>query len=200
MLEGIEYIKVNSIDDILASLNDQYQCVRGFDETGGLDYIKNQLSNLKYMAAGYGYWIKINEDADFDENGYIYLELEGINISPSKSITLRSGWNLVGHLGNQVKYKNSINGPYDTRTTIFPKLFKNDFLDDYITETSVDSISEIFQSIEGKYGAILGSDINGAKSYYPAILQASDMRYTGPGYGYWIKVTDDSATNLVWQQ
>ena len=199
MLDGIEYIQVNSIDDILASLNDQFLYVRTFDETGGKDYNKTPFTDLTYMAAGYGYWIKIDENADFDENGYIFLELEGVNVSASTtSIVLQDVWNLVGHLGNQIKYNTYIQDQ-GKKTVPFTKIVKNNSREQFAVETAVDSISDIFQSIDGNYFSIRGSDLNGAKSYYPDIPQISDLRYTGPGYGYWIKRTGDSPINFTWQ-
>ena len=193
MLDGIEYIQVSSIDEILASLNNQFLYVRGFDAVGGgKDYNKTPLSDLKYMAAGYGYWIKIDENADFDENGYIYLELEGVNVTASKQISLSVGWNLIGQLGNQINY---IQKP----TVPFTKIVINDSREPFAVENPVTAVSDIFQAIDGSYSSIRGSDLNGAKSFYPAIPQISDLRYTGPGYGYWIKITDDSPVTFTWQ-
>jgi len=197
MIEGIEYIPVNSIGEILASLNDQYLFVRGFDDEGAKNYTKSPLSNLKYMAAGYGYWIKIDENADFDENGFIYLELEGVNVSANKPISLRQGWNLVGYIGNQVKFYDKIQKDYE-QTVPFTAVIQNDSRVQFVDYSSDITVPGIFNSIEGKYDAITSSDLNGAKSYYPQIPQISDLKYVGPGHAYWIFMTEESSSGLIW--
>ena len=73
MIDGIEYVAVDGIGDILTSIDGRYSYVQGFDSTGAKTYNLTPFSNMQYMAAGYGYWIKVNDDV----SGLIYLEIEG---------------------------------------------------------------------------------------------------------------------------
>ncbi|CAN2047819.1 hypothetical protein GMMP1_500023 [Candidatus Magnetomoraceae bacterium gMMP-1] len=182
MIEGIEYEEVDSINDILISIDGQYSYVRGFDSTGAKSYNLSPWSDMKYMAAGYGYWIKIKEDADFDEKGLIYLELEGLRVPGDKAISLQVGWNLIGTFGNQVQYKG-----------VEPNVHFPDDIEMY----PVNDVSEIFSSIDGQYSYVRGFDKTGAKSYN--LSPWSDLRYAGPGYAYWIKVKDGESPSLVWE-
>ncbi|CAN2047822.1 exported hypothetical protein [Candidatus Magnetomoraceae bacterium gMMP-1] len=183
MLEDIEYEQVSSINDILTSIDGQYSYIRGFDATGAKSYNLSPWSDMRYMSAGYGYWIKIKDDAEVDANGFVYLELEGIRISGSKSIPLHSGWNLVGYLGNKAQYMTS-----EEPNVHFPG--------DAVKE-SISGIGDAFSSIDSKYSYVRGFDATGAKSYN--LSPWSDMKYVGPGYGYWIKVNAGESPNLVWE-
>lgn len=183
MIEGIEYEEVESIREILSSIEGQYSYVRAFDCTGVKSYNMTPWSDMKYMAAGYGYEIKINEDAETDENGLIYLEAEGSRLSGKTVIPLHPGWNLTGYLGNRVRYidtEPSVAYPEDTR----------------FCPLSSGGIREAFCSIEGKYIFVKGFDKTGARTYN--LTPWSNLKYVGPGYGYWIKVEDDEQPNLVW--
>ena len=187
MIQDVVYEQVNSISDILHSIDGQYSYVKGFDGDART-YNLSKWSNMKYMAPGYAYWIRVNDDADFDDNDLIYLKLEGSTVAGNVSVPLRNGWNFVGYLGNTVKYVNEM--PQNI-----------DFIEPYI-EQKVDHISDIFQTIDGQYSYIRGFDpING---FYPHAPDLSDsknkLRYVGPGYGYCIKITADSPDSLIWNE
>jgi len=182
MIDGIEFEQVESIKNILSTIDGYYSYVRGFDETGAKSYNLTEIGNMKYMAAGYGYWIKINEDSPFDDNGLVYLRLTGDYVSDETIIQLNQGWNLIGYLGNKVKYIGA-----------YPQVH---FPDDVILSPQ-SSISEIFSSINGKYEYIRGFDQDGASSYN--LTPISNMKYTGPGYGYWIKVSEGQNPQLLWK-
>ena len=99
MIENIEYIKVDSIDTILSSINGYYSYVKGYDASGQKTFNLTKYSDMKYMAAGYEYWINVNEDANFDDNGFIYLEVEGNSIPYSQTVVL-SGQVETNHYKN----------------------------------------------------------------------------------------------------
>lgn len=186
MIEGIEYEAVNSISDILSSIDGQYSYVRGFDCTGAKVYNLTPWSDMKYMAAGYGYEIKINEDAAVDANGLIWLELEGNPVSGDKAIPLQPGWNLVGYLGNKVIFSgDTIPG------AVFPE-------GSMLCKLSSGNIGDVLCSIEGQYSYIKGFDETGIRSYN--LGPWSNMTYAGPGHGYWIKINDGAVSpNLTWE-
>jgi len=183
MIDGIIYEKVDDIGDILSSIDGQYSYVRGFDSSGAKSYNGSQWSDMKYMAAGYGYWIKVNKDANFDDHNLIYLEVQGSKVLGNKKIKLETGWNCVGYLGNTVQHKGAEPSvPFPTDSVMVP----------------VQDVSEIFSSIDGQYSYIRGFDIRGAKSYNGSLW--SDLKYAGNGYGYWIKINDNEENVfLVWE-
>ncbi|QTA85552.1 LamG-like jellyroll fold domain-containing protein [Desulfonema magnum] len=183
MIGGIEYEQVNSIGNVLASIDGQYSYVRGFDCTGVTAYHLSEWSDMTYMAAGYGYEIKINEDADVDENGLIWLAFDGELLDGDKAIPLQPGWNLVGYLGNKVLHTG--NAP----AAAFPE---NRVMYHIIS----DNIGEAFCSINDQYTYIRGFDKTGVRSYN--LTPWSDLTYVGPGYAYWIKVNDGEKPNLIW--
>ncbi|CAN2050451.1 hypothetical protein GMMP1_950001 [Candidatus Magnetomoraceae bacterium gMMP-1] len=184
MIEGIEYEQVNSIQDILSTIDGKYSYVRGFDITGAKSYNLSPWSDMRYMAVGYGYWIKVNKDADVDENGLIYLELEGTYVPSDKPILLKQGWNLVGHLGKKIRYRGPEPAVHYPKGSVKHQLISN-------------NIAEAFSSIDGRYSYIRGFDETGAKSYN--LSPWSDMRYVGPGYGYWIKINSGEKPVLIWE-
>ncbi len=178
MIAGIEFESVSSIDTILSSISGNYSYVQGFDSTGAKTYNLTPFSNMKYMAAGYGYWIKIDDGID----GLIYLELEGSQAPAGSDIQLQSGWNLVGHLGKGVKYVGTEPGVhFPTDRVMVP----------------ISGVDAIFSPINGNYSYVQGFDETGAKTYN--LTPFSNMKYTGPGYGYWIKVNDAASPAMSWE-
>ena len=199
MIEGIEYQELESIDEILLSIKGQYKAVKGIDQTGEKVYYKDKPisdSNMKYMAAGYGYWIYINEEASFNENGLVYLEIEGETVPADTKIPLHEGENLVGYFGNQVKYigkKPEVHFPDNVE---FEDL---DLRGDNVDEEAVALINQkVFKSIENKYQLIRSLDKESAHTYNFNLPQFSDFFYVGPGYGYIITVMEGESPELVW--
>lgn len=174
MLPGTVFQKVNSIGDILLSIEGKYDQVRSFDSRGAhtFDPSLPGFSDLKYMAGGYGYWIKMKEAGD--------LELNGIRATAIDSLELSSGWNLIGYWHPEVRY-----------TDIEPQV---DFPSDVVIFTQVDSINDILSSISGEYIVIRSYDKNGAHTYDPLLEGFNDLDYLGPGYGMWIKMKQDAGT------
>ncbi|KPA19457.1 lipoprotein [Candidatus Magnetomorum sp. HK-1] len=187
MINNLIYVRVNSIADILHSIDGQYSYVKGFDGKAKT-YNLSKWSNMKYMAAGYAYWIRINEDANFDNNDLIYLKLEGSTIAGNVSIPLQKGWNFVGYLGSTVQYLD-----------VMPKNIH--FIEPY-SEKKIDSIADLFQSIDGQYSYIRGYDKEtGFTPYVPNLtVGKNQLYYVGPGYGYCLKMETDSPDSLTWNE
>ncbi len=167
MLPMTMFKKVNSIADILSSIDGKYTVVRSSDKIGAhtFDPALPEFSDMKYMACGYGYWIEMTEAAN--------LELQGIRANASDHIELSAGWNLVGYWHPNTRYHS--NQP----TVSFP--YNTNFSD-------VNSISDVLFSIDGKYDVIRSFDSDGAHTFDPMLEMFSDVYYMGPGYGYWIKM------------
>jgi len=172
LLTGINFIKVNSIADVLQSIDGLYEVVRSFDNAGAhtFDPLLPQFSDLKYLAGGYGYWIKMKAAGN--------LELTGLKALPTDSLELRTGWNLVGYWGHDVRYVGS-------RPTVH-------FPPDATTFTPLFSLNEGFSAIAGNYFVVRSFDQGqpgGSHTYDPGLPGLyNDMQYIGPGYGMWIKM------------
>ncbi|KPA12301.1 protein containing Peptidase S8 and S53, subtilisin, kexin, sedolisin, partial [Candidatus Magnetomorum sp. HK-1] len=178
MIQNIEYEQVNSINDILKSIEGYYTYVRGFDSTGAKTYNQTPYSDMSYMAAGYGYWIRIKEHND----GVIYLEVEGRKVPEDTRISVQPGWNLVGYFGNRVYYKGiKPQVPFCCNPVYTP----------------VEHISNIFSSLKNKSIYVRGFDKFGAMTYNGTPF--SDMKYVGPGFAYWIKLNENTEAKLNWK-
>jgi len=182
IVDGVEFKKYESMDDILDSISGDYSIIIGYDIMPRV-YRPSlpMFSDMTYLAPGYGYWIKVNEDAAFDEDGYIYFKAEGTLIDESTTISLHEGWNLIGYLGNKVKYVKSQ-----------PEVF---FPDGRIFEALNLLDSDIFCSIIDETIIVHGFD-NSYNTFYPGNLFITNMNYVGPGYGFWIKIRND--VDLSW--
>ncbi|HOL68201.1 MAG TPA: hypothetical protein PKX93_12160, partial [bacterium] len=172
MLAGVNYQKVNSIGDVLTSIAGKYTVVRGFDASGAMTFdptVNPVFNTLHYLAPGYGYWIKMSEAAT--------LELEGEPDNPSATLTLNTGWNLVGYWDTNVYYDNG-----SQPAVSFPEGV-NSFV-------SLPSVANALNSIAGYYSVVRGFDAYGARTFDPAVNPVfNTLHYFGPGYGYWIKMT-----------
>jgi len=182
MIDGIEYEEVDSIAFILKSIAGKYSYLWGFDIEGVKTYNLTPLSDMRYMAAGYGYWIKINEDAHED---IIYAEFIGKPVSGDTKILLSSkNWNLIGYLGNKVQWTK------EGSAVLFP--FESTM--EYIGN----DIGEAFRSIKNSLSYVMGFD-GSSKSYN--LTPLSNMKYVGPGYGYFIKINidKDESIDFYWE-
>jgi bacillopeptidase F (M6 metalloprotease family) len=168
MMDGIRYIQVASIADVLASLAGKIEVVRGFDAQGPHTYVPGleEYNDLTYMAAGYGYWIRLSEPGE--------LLLQGVRALPTDSLELHTGWNLVGYWGSDIRYVGS-------RPTV---PFPGD-----ATFTAVDSLAGSFGAIAGDYGIVWSFDAEGSHIFDPALpAGVNTMTYLGPGYGFWLRM------------
>ncbi|MBI5017194.1 MAG: hypothetical protein HZB55_17145 [Deltaproteobacteria bacterium] len=166
---GTVYQPVAAIGDVFAGIAGKYSVVRSFDADGAHSFdptLPEYLSDLTYVAGGYGYWIKMKEAAD--------LVLEGLPLDPAATRPLTANWNLVGYWGGDCRY---VGDPPTDRFgpgTVF---------------TPVARISDILQSVVDKLIVVRSFDAGGAHSYNPTLPDyLSDLTYMGPGYGYWVKV------------
>ena len=158
---------MTNINDLLNSINGQYDLLRGFDVEGAKTYdpdIPENLNSLDYISGGYGYWIKMNAPGT--------LSLTGQAPYATDSLPLHTGWNLIGHWGGDEKQVAVSEG---TST--------------YVAETAIgDDLLPIIDSIE----LVRGFDAEGAKTYDPAIPEHLNTLHTlKAGQGYWIKLNQD---------
>jgi len=169
MLSGTVYLEVESMADVFSSIEGSYEFVRSFDGGGphSFDPASPEESNLKYVAGGYGYWIKMKEAGG--------LKVNGMRALPSDALQLRAGWNLVGYWHTDVAYTDAV------PLVDFPPEVAGRF-------TEVDSIDDVLAAQTGNYDVIRSYDANGAHTYDPLLGSFNDLDYLGPGYGIWIKI------------
>ena len=68
LLPNVEYEKVNDIGEVLSSIEGKYEVVMSFDKDGAHSYYPELagqgFNDLHYLACGYGYWIRMEEEGD----------------------------------------------------------------------------------------------------------------------------------------
>jgi len=177
-INDIVYEQVTDIGEVFKSIANTFSIVHGvYTEAQTYNPLVPIASNMKYIAPGYGYWIKVKDSVPFDGNGYIYLEIGGKEIDTNHSIPLNSGWNLIGYTGGNVRYTGSIpNVP---------------FPDDPEKLMVTNLIDASFCSINDDLLIVQGFDTE-PQALNPENTIASNMKYVGPGYGYWIKIKAES--------
>ena len=102
-----------------------------------------------------------------------------VNAAGAQTIPLHVGWNLISFAIKTCYYVNEPSGEPMLSGTVYHK---------------VDSIADVFSSIDGFYDVVRSFDSAGAHTYDPALPSFSDLMYVAGGYGYWIKV--NTAANL----
>ena len=174
ILSNTEYEKVNSLKEVLQSIDGKYETIRNFDQNGSLTYnpgLPSHVNTLYYLSVGYGYWIKMTEKG--------YLTLYGKRAQPSDILTLNTGWNLIGCWHTDLQYDSAT--PPDIE-------IPND-----VQKIQINSLKEVFLSIDGKYSSVRNYDANGSTTFDPRVPSfVNDLHYIGPGYGYWIKINESS--------
>ncbi len=176
-LSNAEFVKLNSLNDVLTSIEGQYDIIRNFDANGAQTFDPNVPSffnTLHYIASGYGYWIKMNQAST--------LVLSGSRANPSDKLLLRSGWNLIGSWHSAAQY-DSVTPPSVS-------------LPGQVLTQQVDALKDVFLSIDGSYAIIRNFDENGSGTYDPFVPSFfNTLHYISPGYGYWIKINESKEFN-----
>jgi len=176
-IENVDYVKVNSLNEALLTIDGKYLNIRNLDENGSKTYnpkLPSVVNTLHYLAVGYGYWIKMSEEA--------VLQLSGSRVDPSASLNLTSGWNLIGCWHTDLQY--------DSSTP------PNINIPDGVQTKKVSSLKDIFSSIDSKFSNVRNLDANGSYTYNPSLPSVvNTLHYIGPGYGYWIKMKESSNFN-----
>jgi bacillopeptidase F (M6 metalloprotease family) len=168
MMDGIQFVPVASISEIFGAVAGKVEVVRSFDHQGPHTYVPglDDYNDLTYMAAGYGYWIKMREAGE--------LLLEGRRALPTDSLELHTGWNLVGYWGSDVRYVGARPAVTFPEGTVF---------------TAFGSLAESFSAIAGNYAILWSFDANGSHIFDPALpAGVNTMTYLGPGYGFWLRM------------
>lgn len=168
MLPGTVYQKVAGINEVFSSISGQYDVVRSFDHDGAhtFDPALPGFSDMKYIAGGYGYWIKMKSPG--------HLEVSGLKASAGDALPLRPEWNLVGYWHPEVNYTGA------TPSVDFPA---------GVTQfTAVANIDAVLTAVSGNYWVVRTFDSNGAHTFDPLLGTFNDLNYLGPGYGMWIKM------------
>jgi hypothetical protein len=177
LLSHTEFEKVDSLNDVLESIDGQYIIIRNFDKNGAQTFDPNVpafFNTLHYLAAGYGYWIKMSEVAT--------LTLEGKLTAPSDSLQLTGGWNLIGCWLQEANYNS------EEPTIQIP---------DGVEWLKVSSLNDVFHSIDTNYSIIRNYDKQGASTFDPNVPGFfNTLHYISPGYGYWIKMTAPAKLNF----
>jgi hypothetical protein len=178
VLPDLEYVHLNDIGDALASIAGKYEVIKGFDaETGSHTYVPGETTynTLHYLSPGYGYWIKMTEDA--------VLVIQGKRVNPEGTMNLSAGWNLIGYWGDACYY-DSVNPP----VVQFPE--------DLTEFSSVDDIGDALSFDKNSIVLMRGFDEGGFHTYAPDTPAFNTLHYFAPGYGYWLKM--DTQESLHW--
>jgi len=148
--------------------------IESYDIEGAKIYdpnIPKFFNTLHYLAAGYGYWIKMKEPA--------ILTLRGLLADPMDQLQLNSGWNLIGCWHSHIQFNSNSFSAID------------------LPLQPVKSLSQVFQSIDGKYELICNYDDTGTNVFDPNVPEFfNTLHYISPGYGYWIKMKEPATINF----
>jgi len=159
-----------SIGEVFSGIATQLELVRSLDGDGFHTYdpaLPAYVNDLTYVAAGYGYWIKVKQAATWN--------VTGRRLPPGETLALQSGWNLVGYWGTDVRHVGT------APAVPFPA---------GVTFQAVASIADVYPGLAPALTHVWSYDVNGDHTYEPGgPASASPVTYTGPGYGYWIKVS-----------
>ncbi|ETR68561.1 MAG: hypothetical protein OMM_04494 [Candidatus Magnetoglobus multicellularis str. Araruama] len=170
---------MDSLKEVLDSIDGKYDIIRNYDANKFQYFDPNVPSffnTLHYLAAGYGYWIHMNDAGT--------LILSGALANPSDSLTLNEGWNLIGCWSQDAYYNSNLPPTVDLPAQV--NLVKRSQLID------------VLQAVHGKYSIVKSIDANGSEFIYdvnvPSFLNSLHY-FIGPGYGYWIKMNEPALFN-----
>ncbi len=147
----------------LAPAGNAVEQVRAFDASGVHNYdttLDPELNDLTWVAGGYGYLVKVSADGT--------ASFTGERLSPAATLELTTGWNLVGYWGDGARYVTTdpvtAGVPFPAGTTA--------------TQVTPAQLLPGLSTLD----AAKSEDLTGEHVWN------IDLDYTGPGYGYWVKL------------
>ena len=156
--------------------------VKGFDQTGAhvLDStIPSTFHTLKYMAGGYGYWIKMETGT-----GGGVFSISGPRLAETSVLTLQPGWNLIGHIPLQGFYDTDTPPPDEALYTRNIQWVKTpSSLADYLLTPIQGQLDYLRTTYPGGKAAVFDPSIP---------PQFATLRYMAPGNGYEIRMGQPS--------
>jgi hypothetical protein len=164
-----------------------WQRITSFDRENGHIMDKSKPSyanNLNYLAAGYGYWIKMNRPG--------YLVMKGKKIPASTTRQLPAGWNLVGPTSLHTCYyqgsalppqiQETPAGVIDPQAVADMKQWLTSGADSPIRDSQDPQQAGDWQRITS-FDRDNGHIMDKSKPAY-----ANNLNYLATGYGFWIKM------------
>ncbi len=183
-LAGVSWSQAATMGDSLPlkSIEGKYDRVLGNDGAGmrTWDPSRPTFSTLATIGPGYGYWIHMKPAS----NGQplAWMTVQGARATGAEPLDLGVGWTLAGYWGRVVY--NDIRMPGSPQSELLPV--------DGRDNVALPSMGDLWNSVSGNYARINGFD-GGTKIWDPARPTFATLKYMGPGYGYWIKMTAPAA-------
>jgi len=200
--EGVASINVGPLvawlnNDSLSPIRDatnpdiagDWQRITSFDALGAHILDKSLppfINTLKYLSAGYGYWIKMNKPA--------VLDLPGQFVPVGTALTLQNGWNLIGYIPHDTCYGSHL------QSSVCPYSSGQYTPDDKISYCQISPLTPlVLASINGQYRRITSFDACNGGMIFDTQLPPfiNTLYYLGPHYGYWIKIENPTGAQLI---
>ena len=162
------------------SLGSKLDRVVGNDGSGNKVYLAGVGGTMAWFGPGYGYWVKMKTSAD--NQALSWMTVPGSMSAGTETLTLGADntvWILGGYWGNGVTY--NLSG-YDASSELLPVSASDN--------VTVSPMGQVWASITGSYDRVVTSDVTGNHLYLPGL--PSQIKYLGPGYGYWIKMKNQA--------
>ncbi|HQT97074.1 MAG: hypothetical protein B7Z62_04530 [Deltaproteobacteria bacterium 37-65-8] len=162
------------------SLGSKLDRVVGNDGSGNKVYLAGVGGTMTWFAPGYGYWVKMKTAAD--NQVLSWMTVPGPLSAGTEALTFGADntvWTLGGYWGNAVTY--NLSG-YDPSGELLPVSASDNVV--------VSPMGQVWTSIAGSYDRVVTSDVTGNHLYLPGL--PSQIKYLGPGYGYWIKMKNSA--------
>jgi hypothetical protein len=176
-LPGVTWTGVPTLGDAfpLMSIAGKYDRLLGNDGTGATFWnpALPTISSMAYLAPGYGYWVKMKPSS----SPLSWLTVPGSRTLGTEQLPLNRGWTLAGYWGGPVHHVSSFS-PWGA-------LFPVDTYDNVVHAT----IGDLWYSLGADYVRVTSFDGTGAHLWNPSLPSLSTLRYIGPGYGYWVKMS-----------
>ncbi|HSH69017.1 MAG TPA: Ig-like domain-containing protein, partial [Deferrisomatales bacterium] len=138
--------------------------VRSFDGSGVHNFdpaLDPELNDLTWVSGGFGYLVKVSADCT--------ASFTGERLAPAATLELATGWNLVGYWGDGARY---VTTDPVTAGVPFPAG----------TAATQVTLAQLLPGLS-TLDAAKSEDLTGEHVW------GTDLDYTGPGYGYWVKLS-----------
>ena len=169
--------------------DNNFKCQNNIWQLNGEGVGDNDIYCIQFDTCGDGY-LSVYEECDDGnrDNGdgcNFNCEVEQVELAKQvQEILLIEGWNLISYSINTIFYDSD-------SPPVVPALSNASY-------EQVNSLGDVFESIDGKFSIINNYDANGTQTFDTNALPIfNTLHYLAPGYGYYIKMAEAATLSLT---
>lgn len=167
---------VASLESVFVGVEGRVLQIRSFYSSGARSHdpaFPDALNDLTWISGGFGYWVRLSDETPAGAAA----SFTGPPLPEWATLALPAGWSLVGYWGREVRHLSE-----EPPGVQFPE---------GVTYLDVAGVGDLFPGVAAQLTAARSYDVD--LEHTDPLTAGTRLDYAGPGYGYWLKLSDEGA-------